>query len=133
MIGRTNPILMPSRNRRRERTRGNAAAVPTTTLGAHTWVTVPLQVAFPTAPGDHPETVQFVAANGAKSQLAIARRTLIPSTGGEFDTQITASVGRGTGQVTTFNISVPAGRPDLKSILSPPHKPLRPGGYVPSE
>jgi len=95
-------------------------AVSSTTVGAHAWATIPLQVTFPTAPGDHPESVQFVAANGAKTQLAIARRTLIPSGGGEFDTNIIASVGRGTGQVSTFNINVPAGRPDLGVTVSTP-------------
>jgi Bacterial Ig-like domain/Glycosyl hydrolases family 2 len=97
-----------------------SAAAPTTTLASRTWVTIPLQVAFPTAPGDHPETVQFVAANGAKTQFAIARRTLIPTTGGEFDTNIIASVGRGTGQVSTFNINVPAGRSDLGVTVRTP-------------
>jgi Bacterial Ig-like domain len=95
-------------------------AVAATNLASHTWVTIPLQVAFPTAPGDHPETVQLVAANGAKTQLAIARRTLIPSTGGEFDTNIIASVGRGTGQVSTFNVNVPAGRSDLGVTVRTP-------------
>ena len=97
-----------------------SAAAPTTTLASRTWVTIPLQVAFPNAPGDHPATVQFVAANGAKSQLALARRTLIPTDGGEFDTNIIASVGRGTGQVSTFNINVPAGRADLGVTVRTP-------------
>jgi hypothetical protein len=95
-------------------------AAATTTLASHTYVTIPLQVAFPTAPGDHPESVQFVAANGAKAQLGIARRTLIPSSGGEFDTLITNTVGRGTGQVSTFDINVPAGRPDLGVTVRTP-------------
>jgi hypothetical protein len=97
-----------------------SAAAPTTTLASRTWVTIPLQVAFPNAPGDHPATVQFVAANGAKSQLALARRTLIPTDGGEFDTNIIASVGRGTGQVSTFNLNVPAGRADLGVTVRTP-------------
>ena len=82
--------------------------------------TIPLQVAFPKAPGDHPESVQFTAANGAKTSLPIARRTLIPSTGGEFDTLITSSVGRGIGQISTFNVNVPAGRADLGVTLRTP-------------
>jgi hypothetical protein len=95
-------------------------ASPTTTVAAHGSATIPLQVAFPNAPGDHPASVQFVAANGAKTSLAIARRTLVPSTGGEFDTQITATVGRGIGQITTFNVNVPAGRPDLGVTVTTP-------------
>ncbi len=95
-------------------------AAATTTIAAHNWATIPLQVAIPAAPGDHPESVQFVAANGAKTQLGIARRTLIPSSGGEFDTLITATVGRGIGQISTFNINVPAGRPDLGVTVRTP-------------
>ncbi len=95
-------------------------ATAATTIAAHNYATFPLQVAFPTAPGDHPASVQFVAANGAKTQLGIARRTLIPSGGGEFDTLITNTVGRGTGQLSTFNINVPAGRTDLGVTVKTP-------------
>jgi hypothetical protein len=90
------------------------------TIGAHRSATIPLQVAFPSAPGDHPESVQFTAANGAKTSLPIARRTLVPSTGGEFDTTIVSTVGRGSGQISTFNINVPAGRQDLGVTVSTP-------------
>jgi hypothetical protein len=89
-------------------------------ISQHAWATIPLQVAFPAAPGDHPASVQFVAANGAKAQLGIARRTLIPSAGGEFDTHIIASVGRGNGQISTFNVNVPAGRADLGVTVNTP-------------
>ncbi len=95
-------------------------ASPATTIAAHGSATIPLQVAFPSAPGDHPESVQFTAANGAKTSLPIARRTLVPSTGGEFDTQITGTVGRGIGQISTFNVNVPAGRPDLGVTVTTP-------------
>ncbi|HWK29665.1 MAG TPA: S8 family serine peptidase [Solirubrobacter sp.] len=95
-------------------------AASTTTISAHGSATIPLQVAFPTAPGDHPESVQFVAANGAKTSLPIARRTLVPSAGGEFDTLITSSVGRGVGQISTFNVNVPAGRADLGVTVRTP-------------
>ncbi|WP_156028135.1 S8 family serine peptidase [Candidatus Solirubrobacter pratensis] len=95
-------------------------AAPTTTIAAHGSATIPLQVAFPNAPGDHPESVQFTAANGATTSLPIARRTLVPSTGGEFDTQITSTVGRGIGQISTFNVNVPAGRSDLGVTVTTP-------------
>jgi hypothetical protein len=95
-------------------------ASPPITIGAHRVGTIPLQVAFPAAPGDHPESVQFTAANGAATSLPIARRTLVPSAGGEFDTLITSSVGRQVGQVSTFNINVPAGRPDLGVTVRTP-------------
>jgi hypothetical protein len=97
-----------------------APASPAITIGAHRAATIPLQVAFPSAPGDHPESVQFTASNGATTSLPIARRTLIPSTGGEFDTHITGTVGRGIGQITTYNINVPAGRADLGVTLTTP-------------
>ena len=44
----------------------------------------------------------------------------MPSTGGEFDTQITGTVGRGIGQISTFNVNVPAGRSDLGVTLTTP-------------
>ena len=91
-------------------------------------------MAFPTAPGDHPASVQFVAANGAKTQLAIARRTLIPSAGGEFDTLITSTVGRGIGQISTFNINVPAGRAGPgRHREDPGHQHGQPDAAVPGQ
>jgi hypothetical protein len=95
-------------------------ASPAITIGAHRAATIPLQVAFPDAPGDHPESVQFTAANGAKTSLPVARRTLVPSSGGEFDTLITGTVGRGVGQISTFNVNVPAGRADLGVTVRTP-------------
>ena len=74
---------------------------------------------MPTAPGDHPESVQFVALNGARTSLPVARRTLIPAEGGAFTTTITSSVGRGVGQISTYNIDVPQGKQDLDVSL--PH------------
>jgi hypothetical protein len=76
-------------------------------------VTVPLRVSMPAAPGDHPESVQFVASNGARTSLPVLRRTLIPSAGGSFTTTITSSVGRGVGQISTYNLDVPQGEPAL--------------------
>ncbi len=95
-------------------------AVPSTSVPAHGSTTIPLSVAFPSAPGDHPESVQFVAANGAASSLAVARRTLIPSNGGEFDTVITSTVGRGIGQISTYKVVVPAGRASLDVAVRTP-------------
>ena len=83
------------------------------TIPAHSSADVALNVAMPTAPGDHPASVQFVAANGAKTSLPLARRTVIPSAGGSFDTLITSTVGRQVGQISTFNLDVPAGQKDL--------------------
>ena len=87
---------------------GKAVTVP-----AHGSATVPLSVTMPAAPGDHPESVQFTATNGASTSLPVARRTLIPSKGGAFDTTITSTVGRDIGQISTFNIDVPAGQKDI--------------------
>ena len=83
------------------------------TVPAHGSATVPLSVTMPAAPGDHPESVQFTANNGASTSLPVARRTLIPSKGGAFDTTITSTVGRDIGQISTFNLDVPAGKKDV--------------------
>lgn len=83
------------------------------TVPAHGSATIPLSVTMPTAPGDHPESVQFTANNGASTSLPVARRTLIPSKGGAFDTTITSTVGREVGQISTFDIDVPAGKKDI--------------------
>ncbi|GAA5194467.1 hypothetical protein GCM10023322_58940 [Rugosimonospora acidiphila] len=80
-----------------------------TLIGAHSSATVPLHVFMPKAPGDHPESVQFTATNGAVASLPVARRTLIPSSGGAFNTLITSAVGRAVGQVSTYDLVVPAG------------------------
>lgn len=83
------------------------------TISAGSTVKVPLTIAFPKAPGDHPESVQFVGSNGSHLSLAVARRTLIPAAGGSFDTVITSTVGRGVGQISTFNVDVPAGQKEI--------------------
>jgi hypothetical protein len=89
-------------------------------IPAHASRSVPLTVAFPAAPGDHPESVQFTSASQDGSNdttlltsLPIERRTLIPSNDGAFQDLITASVGRGMGQLNTFKINVPAGLSQL--------------------
>ncbi|HET6499805.1 MAG TPA: S8 family serine peptidase [Amycolatopsis sp.] len=88
-------------------------AGPPVTIPARSSVTVPLNVVLPAAPGDHPESVQFTGTNGARTSLPVARRTLIPAGGGAFTTTITSSVGRGVGQISTYDIDVPAGKPAL--------------------
>jgi hypothetical protein len=85
-----------------------AVAIP-----AHSSVTVPLKIKLPATAGDHPESVQFVGSNGAQTSLAVARRTVLPTGGGTFKTLITSSVGRGIGQISTYNLDVPAGKRDL--------------------
>jgi hypothetical protein len=96
------------------------ATASTITIPAHGTATVPLAIQMAATPGDNPESIQFVAANGAVTSLPVARRTFIPSTGGEFTTQIIGTVGRGTGQVSTFNINVPAGQSSLDVAFSTP-------------
>ena len=95
-------------------------AVRDVRVPAHSSVTVPLHVLMPAAPGDHPESVQFTADNGARTSVPVARRTLIPSQGGAFDTLITSSVGRQVGQISTFDIDVPAGNQDIDVHFSTP-------------
>jgi hypothetical protein len=68
---------------------------------------------LPSPPGDTAEFLQLSANNGAGLEVPIARRTLIPSAGGPFQANITATTARGQGQVSTFAINVPAGEPDL--------------------
>ncbi|MBE7162694.1 MAG: S8 family serine peptidase, partial [Williamsia herbipolensis] len=87
---------------------------PTVSIGSHRSAAVPVSVTFPDAPGDHPESLQLTSStSGSTLSLPIARRTLIPSSGGEFDPVFTSSVGRGLGGIETFDITVPAGDPDL--------------------
>ncbi|HEY2551716.1 MAG TPA: hypothetical protein VGI64_14190, partial [Streptosporangiaceae bacterium] len=82
-------------------------------IPARSSVSVPLNVAMPAEPGDHPESVQLSASNGAADSVPIARRTLIPPGGGSFQAQIIGTTGRSVGQINTYEINVPAGSPDL--------------------
>jgi hypothetical protein len=91
-----------------------------TFIAPHSSATMRLDVAMPATPGDHPESVQFTASNGAKTSLPVARRTLIPSAGGTFKTLITSTVGRGVGQIATFDINVPAGKKDIDVSFATP-------------
>jgi hypothetical protein len=97
-----------------------SSASKSVTIPAHAGRSVPLKVAFPAAPGDHPESVQFTTTSQdgnndttLLTSFPIDRRTLISSNGGEFQDLITASVGRGMGQLNTFKINVPAGLSQL--------------------
>jgi hypothetical protein len=90
-----------------------ASASKPLTIKAHSSATVPLKVTFPATPGDHPESVQFISGSTTLTSFPIARRTLIPSNGGAFQDLITASVGRGMGQLNAFKINVPAGLSQL--------------------
>jgi hypothetical protein len=83
------------------------------TIPAHASTAIPLHIAMPAAPGDHPVSVQFTARNGAAVSVPVARRTLIPANGGPFQTLITSTVGRMIGQLNTYEINVPAGRTAL--------------------
>ncbi|HZS24217.1 MAG TPA: PxKF domain-containing protein [Gaiellaceae bacterium] len=90
------------------------------TIGAHSSATIPLQIAMPQAPGDHPESVQFTADDGATANVPVARRTLIPAAGGPFTAVMTNTVGRGQGQITTFDYPVAAGMSNLTVTFSEP-------------
>jgi hypothetical protein len=91
----------------------SAPATRPVTIPARASATIPLRVAFPSAPGDHPESVQFTATDGARVSVPVARRTLIPADGGTFSTLITSTVGRMIGQQSTYETDVPAGRSAL--------------------
>ena len=87
-------------------------------IPARSTATVPLHIAMPAAPGDYPESVQFTGSGGAATSLPVARRVLIPANGGSFQTLITSTVGRMIGQLNTYEITVPAGQPDLDVRLA---------------
>lgn len=97
-----------------------SSAFGNTPIAARSSATIPLSVAMPTAPGDHPESLQLNPSSGPTISYPVNRRTLIPSTGGEFDTTIIGTVGRQVGQISTFNINVPAGENDLDVSFSTP-------------
>ena len=84
---------------------------------ARSSATIPLRVAMPVQPGDHPESLQLSASNGAADSVPIARRTLIPSAGGSFQAQIIGTSARSVGQISTYEINVPAGAADLSVAL----------------
>ena len=79
------------------------------TIPAHGSVSVPLAIALPRAPGDAPESVQFTAPGGLESSVPIARRTLIPSSGGLFSATLTSSVSRGPGRSRPSTWTCPQG------------------------
>jgi hypothetical protein len=89
------------------------ASTTPVTIPAHASATVPLTVAFPTAPGDHPESVQFTGSTGARLSVPVSRRTLIPAGGGAFSTTITSTVARDLGQLSSYDVDVPAGKANL--------------------
>lgn len=95
-------------------------ALSAVTIPAHSSVTVPLSIKMPKAPGDYPESVQLAGDNGATASFPITRRTLIPPAGGKFSTTITSTVGRGVGQISTYNINVPAGENDIDVSFATP-------------
>jgi hypothetical protein len=88
-------------------------AIRPVTIPARSSVSVPLHVVMPVQPGDHPESVQLSASNGAADSVPIARRTLIPSGGGSFQALIIGTSARSVGQINTYEINIPAGQPDL--------------------
>lgn len=90
-----------------------APAIRSVTIPARSSVSVPLHVAMPVQPGDHPESVQLSASNGAADSVPVARRTLIPSRGGQFQAQIIGTSARSVGQINTYEINVAAGTPNL--------------------
>lgn len=95
-------------------------AFGSTTIPARSSASIPLSVDVPTAPGDHPESLQLNPSSGPTVSYPVNRRTLIPASGGEFDTTITSSVGRQVGQISTFDINVPAGESDMDVSFSTP-------------
>lgn len=100
-----------------QHTRVAPAAFPVI-IPAHSSEPVTLHIPMPQEPGDHSASVQFLATNGARTSLPVARRTEIPAAGGAFQADIVGTVGRGTGQISTFVFPVAAGRPELTVNLN---------------
>ena len=75
---------------------------------------------MPRQAGDHPESVQLSAGDGAATSLPVARRTLIPANGGRFNTLITSTVGRDVGQISTYEINLRPGRKYLNVTFRAP-------------
>jgi Subtilase family len=96
---------------------GTAPAMAPVTIAGRSSVSVPLRLFLPFQPGDSSESVQLSASNGAADSVPIALRTLIPSDGGSFQTQIIGTSARDVGQINTYEIDVPAGAPDLDVSL----------------
>jgi Subtilase family len=94
-----------------------APAIAPVTIAARSSVSVPLRLFMPFQPGDSSESVQLSASNGAADSVPIALRTLIPSDGGSFQTQIIGTSARDIGQIDTYEIDIPAGQPDLDVSL----------------
>jgi hypothetical protein len=90
------------------------------TIAPRSSVSVPLSIVLPRDPGDAPESVQFSSRDGFGTSVPIARRTLIPSTGGSFSATLTSSVSRGPGQIKTFRVNVPPGQKDLDVTFNAP-------------
>lgn len=98
-----------------------ARASHPTMIPGHGTAAIPLRITMPVRPGDHPESVQLVASNGAMTSLPITRRTFIPAGGGTFTATITSSVGRDVGQISTFEVNLPAKRSYLTVKLNAPN------------
>jgi Subtilase family len=94
-----------------------APAIRPVTIAPRSAAAIPLRVAMPVQAGDHPESLQLSASNGAADSVPIARRTVIPSAGGSFETQVIGTSARSVGQMDTYEINVPAGSPDLDVSL----------------
>jgi hypothetical protein len=94
-----------------------APAMRPVIIPARSSVSVPLQVGMPVQAGDSPESLQLQSSNGAADSVPIARRTLIPSDGGSFQTPIIGTSARDVGQINTYEINVPAGAPSLNVAL----------------
>jgi hypothetical protein len=95
----------------------SSPAIRPVAIPARSSVSVPLHVLMPVQPGDYPESVQLSASNGAADSVPIARRVLIPSGGGAFQTRIIGTSARDVGQINTYEINVPAGAPSLSVAL----------------
>ncbi|QNP75435.1 S8 family serine peptidase [Streptomyces roseirectus] len=94
-----------------------SAGVPqrTRTIAPGATADFDVQVPLPAEAGDAPASLQFDAADGTHLSVPVARRTLL---GDSFTTTVTGGVGRLVGQVTGYDLDVPAGHRDLSVDLA---------------
>jgi subtilase family protein len=92
----------------------SSAGSGTVKIPAQSSGTVNVNVPLAKAPGDNGMSIQLTAANGAAASVPVLARTLIPSTGGNFQATMGTSVGRNQGSPNSlFFVDVPAGQQQM--------------------
>ena len=90
------------------------------TIAAHRSATIPLSVAMPASPGDHPQSVQFTATDGAATSLPDRAAHADPEHRRRVRHHDHQHRRRVIGQISSFDVNVPSGQPDLGITLTTP-------------